>query len=157
MKLNKRLVLLTIAFVGIPVLIFLNVVSATPDSQPFYNFKRLYEKTQLRFNNDPNTRLDYLLSLLDKRFNELSYIANNQPKYLYSTSLRYTTTAGQATELVVNNRMENRKDEVKKKLESHLAAVNNLKNTYPRADEEIKFIVDAQNYLKTYLDQISAL
>ncbi|OGM04073.1 hypothetical protein A2715_04955 [Candidatus Woesebacteria bacterium RIFCSPHIGHO2_01_FULL_39_32] len=137
-------------------LFVLNAKSANPNNQPYYNAKRLYEKTLLALKTNPEKKLDYQLSLLDKRLSELSFIVlNGKSEHILKTSLRYSTTAGQSTEQVINNNLKGRSDGVKQKLESHLKVVDNLVANYPKDDGQKKFVIDASNYLKTYIIQLT--
>lgn len=151
-----KLIPFCFSLIVITVLIILNVSVANPDNQPFYNFKRLYEKVQLNLKSNSEDKLNYQFKLLDKRLTELVYIVENgNSSYVLTTSLRYSTTAGQVTELIIENNLKDQAEKTKEKFEAHLLIVKDLPQKYPKDDEEIKYIIDDANYLKIYIDLLS--
>src|SRR3990172_11929828 len=139
------------------VLLVLNTGIAMPDSQPLYNLKRLSEKTQLGLKSNQKNKLDYQYKLLDERLRELEFIVETgNSQYVLTTSLRYSTTAGQITELIINNNLKGESQKAKEKFGNHLQVVKDLPAKYPKADEEVKFIIDDVNYLTTYVNLFSS-
>jgi hypothetical protein len=155
--LSFKVVVFLLSFLVIFVLILLNVSVATPNSWPFYDFKRLYEKTRLTLISSPEDKLNYQYSLLDKRLAELTFIVENKASsQILNTSLRYSTTAGQTVEIVIDNNMTDKLEKTKQKLEGHLLIVKNLIQKYPSDDSEAKFIIDDANYLQIYINKLSS-
>jgi hypothetical protein len=156
--LNSKYFLLIITLPVIFTLSILGVKGANPNSQPLYNIKRLYEKNQLNSKSSIYDKLNYLYGLLDKRLAELEFIVKEgKSSYVLTTSLRYSTTAGQITELIIQNNLKNESQKAKEKLESHFLIVKDLPQKYPKTDEEVKYIIDDANYLKIYINQLSSL
>lgn len=155
---NFKVVLFALSLLLILVLFVMNVGVANPDSRPFYRFKRLYETVQLRFKATPEDKLDYLYSLLDKRLLELnSVVESGNSPYILNTSLRYSTTAGQITELIIQNNLKNQASKAREKFEDQFLIVKSLPSKYSKADGEVKYIIDDANYLRIYIDQLSSL
>lgn len=157
-KRKIKLILFGLSFLVILVLFIMNVGIAKPNSQPFYNVKRLYEKKQLSFKSTPEAKLNYLYQLLDERLSELVFIVKTgNSRYVLTTSLRYSTTAGQITELIIQNNLKNEAPKAKEKFENQLLIVKDLPQKYPKDDDEIKYIIDDANYLEIYIKQLSSL
>ena len=157
-KLKIKLVFFATALVAIIVLILMNVSVANPTSGVFYNLKRLYEKTQLNLRTSPRTKLIYQYKLLDNRLAELSFITGSDASpYVLSTSLRYSTTLGQITDLITQNNMVDEVPTAKEKFSTQLTVVKNLINKYPKDDGEFKYVVDDANYLEIYINKLSSL
>ena len=154
---KRKIIIFLFSLLAIFILVFLNMSVANPTSWPFYDFKRLYEKTQLSLRISPREKLNYQYGLLDKRLAELAYVVENRisPQVL-NTSLRYSTTVGQITELIVKNNLTDEVPTAKEKFNSQLAVIKNLINRYPKDDSEAKFIIDDANYLQVYVDQLSS-
>ena len=157
MKTRGKVLFFVAAFIAIFALLFLNVGKATPDNQPFYNTKRLYEKAQLKLASSPAEEVDVFSQLLDKRLSELEFIVmSGKSKHVLKTSLRYSTFAGQLTETALQNNLVEKVPEIKDKLELHRQVVRRLVEDYPRQDDEKKFVIDAVNYLTIYIEQLSS-
>lgn len=134
--------------------------SANPNDQPFFGLKRLQEKTFLKLKPDARNKVDYLSSLLDIRLLELkNLVKNKQYDYLLSSSLRYSTFAGQITELVTANNLTDKVDAIKNQFLNHQKLLDALYVAYPKNTEnlEYKYIQDDFNYLGIYLDQLSKI
>lgn len=156
--LRLKFVFFAVSALSILILVFLNVSVANPESGVFYNLKRLYEKTQLSIRTDPRNKLIYQYKLLDNRLAELSFITESGASpYILSTSLRYSTTLGQITDLIVQNNMIDEVPTAKQKFNAQLTIVKNLINKYPNDDSEFKYIVDGANYLEIYINKLSSL
>ena len=140
------------------ILVLLNISVANPTSWPFYNIRRLYEKTQLSLKSSPSGKLHYQYKLLDNRLEDLSFVTGNGAShYVLSTSLRYSTTLGQITDLVIKNNMVDEVPTAKEKFTAQLTIIKNLIDKYPKDDSEFKYIVDDENYLKIYVNKLSSL
>jgi hypothetical protein len=154
---KRKVIFFLFFFLAIFFLVFLNVSVANPASGPFYSLKRLYEKTQLSLKSSPKDKLSYQCELLDKRLTELVFIVEKgvSPAVL-SSSLRYSTTAGQITELIINNDLTDEAKIAEEKFETHLSVVESLPQKYTGDESETKFITDDANYLRVYIDQLSS-
>jgi len=156
--LSFKIVIFLFSLLVIFVLVLLNVSVANPTSWPFYNFKRLYEKTRLNLESTPSDKLHYQYKLLDNRLAELSFITENEASpYVLSTSLRYSTTLGQITDLIIQNNMVDEVPTAKEKFSTQLTVVENLISKYPKDDSEFKYIIDDANYLEIYIGKLSSL
>lgn len=134
--------------------------NANPDFPPFFGLKRIQEKVFLSLEADPSGIIDYQMALLNKRLNELKSLVNNKSySYLLTASQRYSTTAGQITELMINNNLGNKVDSIKKQFLEHQKVLNDLYIAYPKNTDnvEYKYLEDAINYLKIYLEKLSSI
>jgi hypothetical protein len=95
---------------------------------------------------------------LDERLSELVFIVEkgNSP-YVLTTSLRYSTTAGQITELIMQNNLRDEARNAKKNFEKQLLVIKTLPQKYPKDDQEIKYVIDDANYLEIYIGKLSSL
>jgi hypothetical protein len=157
-KLGLKVIFFATTIVAIIILVLMNVSVANPRSGVFYNLRRLYEKVQLSIRVDPVDKIHYQYRLLDRRLAELSFIAGSGASpYVLSTSLRYSTTLGQITDLIVQNNMTDEVLTAKEKFDMQLTIVENLINKYPKDDSEFKYVVDDANYLEIYINKLSSL
>lgn len=124
----------------------------------FYPIRRLEEKIFLKFKPDPSSKIEYTAFLLDHRLSDLVSLVNSKDhEFILSSSLRYSTTAGDLTNLILNNNFTDKIDSVKAKFKDHQEILQNLLNIYPDKDidTEWKYIQDDINYLSLYSDQLS--
>ena len=133
---------------------------ADPSIAPLFALKRIQEKVFMKMKTTPTDRLEYMSLMLDSRLNELNSIVRgkNYDHVLYS-SLRYSTLAGQMSEEVLTNNLNLRVDAVRKQFSDHLVILNDIYVFYPKntSNLEYKYIEDDINYLKIYLDKLSAI
>ncbi len=154
---KRKIIVFLFSLLIIFILLLLNISVAKPTNRPFYSLLRLYEKTQLSLKSDPKDKLNYQYELLDKRLGELDFIVRNgYSPYILTSSLRYSTTAGQITELIVNNNLKDESQKAKNKFETHMLIVKDLSNKYLKNDGEIKYVIDDINYLQKYIDLLSS-
>lgn len=149
-----------IGFLAILALLLLFSINANPDNNLLYGLKRAQEKMFLSLQVGPQQRLNYLDSLLVKRYRELEYLTNHQKTYLlWNSSLRFGATAGEMTNLILENNLKDRSNEFIAKFQKHHQAINNLLVNYPGdldpTEENSKFLSDAKNYLSLYISQLS--
>lgn len=157
-KLKLKLTLFAIGIAAIFVLVLMNISVANPESGIFFSLRRLAEKVQLSISTDPRNKLIYQYKLLDNRLADLSFVSESKAStFVLSTSLRYSTTLGQITDLIIQNNMKDEVPIALKKFNEQLTVVDNLINKYPKDDSEFKFIVDDANYLKIYITKLSTL
>ncbi len=133
---------------------------ADPSIAPLFALKRIQEKVFMKMKTTPTDRLEYMSLMLNSRLNELNSIVRgkNYDHVLYS-SLRYSTLAGQMSEEVLTNNLNLRVDAVRKQFSDHLVILNDIYVFYPKntSNLEYKYIEDDINYLKIYLDKLSAI
>lgn len=132
-------------------------LKASPDMPPLFALKRVQEKAFLKLKPNPADRVDYMSSLLNSRLQEVQDVLNHKNyTYLLYASLRYSTLAGQITDLVVVNNMTGKVPALKEQFLNHQKALDTLYVAYPKNTEnlEYKYIQDDFNYLRLYLDKL---
>lgn len=135
-------------------------VKASPDNPPFFALKRGQEKVFLKLKSTPSDRVDYMNSLLETRLQELQSQVNNKSYgYILPSASRYSTLAGQITDLVVANNMVDKVDALKSQFERHKKVLDDLYIIYPKNTDnmEYKYIQDDFNYLTLYLDKLAKI
>lgn len=139
-------------------ILLLNLDNINPNWNILYKVKRLQEKTYFNFKSDPAGKADYLSLLLDKRLVELENLTNDEKyQYLLSSSLRYAATAGELTDLVKVNNLDNKMPDLKSKFTSHKVRLQYLLDVYPKdidGNVEHKYLIDDINYLDLYLAKL---
>ncbi len=132
---------------------------ANPDSVLLFALKRVQEKAFLKLKSSPQEKVDYMVSLLNNRLDELrNLVSSKSYTYILPASLRYSTSAGEITDLVISNNLKDKVSLVKQIFVNHRKVLNDLYTIYPKNipdNEEWKFIQDDYNYLKIYLDKLS--
>ncbi|MCJ7805546.1 DUF5667 domain-containing protein [Patescibacteria group bacterium] len=126
--------------------------NAAPDSPFLFKVRRLQEKTLMFLKFSPESKAKYYEFLLERRLKDLStVIRDGEPSFILSSSLRYSTTAGQLTELIQKNKMKSEVASVSSIFKEHQKSLSELINSYPKdRDGEWKYIQDDINYLDTY-------
>lgn len=146
-----------IAFLVIAALSLILSQSASPDSPPLFALKRIQEKAFLSLKSSPEDRVEYMNSLLDRRLEELdSQVTRQSYGYILPSALRYFTTAGQITELIISQNMKDKVSSQIEKFLNHRVVLQKIYVIYPKNTEnvEYKYIEDDINYLDIYLDQL---
>lgn len=158
---KKLIVWIQVVIIGILIIASVSLIlsrNASPNSSLLFGLKRVQEKVFLSVKSGPNDKVDYMSSLLEERLKELgALIKNSSYDYLWSASLRYSTFAGQITDLIVSNRMTDRLEAVKKQFQDHKKVLNDLYVAYPKNTDnvEYKYLEDGINYLDIYLEMLS--
>lgn len=156
MKIRTQLILIfVLAFFALSLILSQN---ANPDFTPLYGLKRVQEKAFLSLKTNPKDRVDYMSALLDARLKEFeNVIKNGSYSYLWSSSIRHSTFAGQITELITANNLKDMVGPAKLQFENHKNKLNELYVAYPKNTDnvEYKYILDAINYLNAYLQKLS--
>ena len=133
-------------------------LKANPDMPPFFALKRAQEKAFLRLKSNAESQVDYMSSLLNSRLEELQNVVNHKNyDYVLRSSLRYSTLAGQITDLIVANNLTDKVEGIKKQFLNHQKLLDELYVAYPKNipdNVEWKYIQDDFNYLGLYLDQL---
>lgn len=128
-----------------------------PDNNYQYNLKRLKEKIILTFYSLwPEKKGVYYQNLLSKRLAELKYIVDNKNlAHIQKSSQRYASTAGESTEYVIKNNLNNQKINLIEILNKHLSSINSFKNNFGSETAEWRFVQYNSDYLNTYILQLS--
>lgn len=129
-------------------------------TSPFFSLKRLQENAFLMLKPTPRSKVDYMSHLLDVRLSEFeSLIKAGGKDNMPSASIRYSTFAGQITDLIIANNLKDLVDPIKNQFEKHKAKLNELYVAFPKNTDngEWKYILDAINYLNFNLDKLSKI
>lgn len=155
---NKyRIQLALIIILILTIISLLGSRKANPDNILF-PLKRAQEKVFLKLKSNPSDKVDYMSSLLESRLQELQSQVNNKSYgYILPSASRYSTLAGQITELIVANNMADKVDALKSQFERHKKVLDDLYVIYPKNTDnvEYKYIQDDFNYLILYLDKLA--
>lgn len=127
-----------------------------PES-PFYNFKRIAEKGTMATKRTPQARADYYLYLLDQRYNELDWVSKYKYEYVLSSSLRYSTTAGEAVQLVKANNLVDYKQPLLDRFAKHKKKYQYHEKTVGVVGGQRGFLRDAINYIDLYTADLENL
>lgn len=131
-----------------------------PDFPPLFNLKRLQEKTFLNFQVGLEAKVKYMSFLLEIRLGEIKHLVENkQYVFLLDASLRYSTLAGEITDLIISNNLKSQLEPTKNQFLYHKQILNNLYILYPKNTDnvEYKYLEDDMNYLDIYLNKLSKL
>lgn len=132
--------------------------SASPDSPQLFSLKRFQENKFMSLKFNPKDRLDYMRSLLNTRLEELKSQVNRKSyDYILPSASRYSTLAGQITEMVMENNMGDQIKDIKSQFSNHQKILLEIYIIYPKNTDnfEYKYIEDDINYLKIYLDKLA--
>lgn len=130
-----------------------------PSNGKLMFIKHGVEKVILATKKDPNQKAIYMNSLLDERLTELEgiVVSKNYPLFL-SASLKYSSLAGDITNLVVQYNLTNQVVNVQKKFADHEKKIYILLETNKNDNHDNwKFIQDATNYLHIYSQRLRTL
>jgi hypothetical protein len=147
--------ILATLFGGIILFVILTYLSRDvyPTSS-LYNFKRIYEKVNFILKPTPSEKAEYFTLLLDKRFDELQRVYIIDHFYILSSSLRYSTTAGEATKYIVDNNLTGNVLPLKRKFESHKKLAEKMAREYKGKGESASYIQDIANYADIYQNSL---
>lgn len=154
---NPRAQLISIILLVVISASLLLSVNANPDMPPLFALKRVQEKVFLKFKSNPIDKVDFMSNLLDSRLSELQNVFDHKSyDYILPAASRYSTLAGQITDLVVANNLTGKVDGLKNQFLSHQKIIDAIYVAYPKNTEnvEYKYIADDVNYLKLYLDKL---
>ena len=151
--------LLLIAALSITAILLVTSRNTTPLSPTSFQIKRLQEKFFMKLKQSPQEKLEYYTFLLNERLNDLSVVAkDDDSSYILTTSLRYSTTAGQMTNLIKDNGLKNQIPNVLTLFQNHRESISTLVELYPKDfSEDWKFLQDDINYLNIYSSILSQL
>ncbi len=158
----KPIVKVQLGLIVILIIFVLSLIlsqKANPNNPPVFALKRVQEKAFLKLKSSLEDRLDYMIFLLNNRLEELgSVVKDKNYNYVLPAASRYSTLAGQITELIIANNLKDKIPSITKTFEDHKKILNDLYVIYPKNipdNEEWKYIQDDYNYLKIYLDKLT--
>lgn len=160
------LILATLCLIALPVfaqeasnagqmVVEIKYEQVNPSDGVKYSFKRLSEKLKLFFLSLlPSAKTEYYETLMDRRLAELKYIIEKKQMHKFeNTTIRYFTTAGLLTSEVKNAAKE-KKDKVRKLLESHLPVLEKLMTTFDSSTAEWRFVKQDIDSLQIYIEAL---
>lgn len=138
-----------IAFFGL----FLLLSRDTMPNSGMYSFKRVKEKLVSISKRDREEKIDYQIQLLKERMKEIDFIYHSKNRYLLlSTSMRYSSTAGKLTNLVLLNNIPAQKKLVYEIFSKDKLKLKKLEVEYKWFEK--KFIADAYYSLGQYQNML---
>ena len=158
MTIRTKIQLGAILILAVFALILLLSQTATLDNPVRFSFKRIQEKAYLNLKSNPQEQLDYMSFLLDRRLEELGNQVRRQSySHILPSATRYSTLAGQITDLLVTNNLEDKIEGIKQQFLDHQKVLQDIYVMYPKNTDnvEYKYIEDDINYLKIYLDKLT--
>ena len=94
-------------------------------------FEKLGEKVTLFFKFSKKDKADYENYLIEKRLSELKYVVDSkQGNLIEETSSRYATYLSSFSDLVIKNKLSNKKNEVLNLYSRHKKILEELQNTF---------------------------
>ena len=121
------------------------------------NLKRLKEKLSLTlFHRTPTRRVNFLKVLLLRRIAELKFVVERDDiANLQNSSQRYSTTAGQITEVITKNSLNSEKEYFRKLFKDHTLLLEQLQTNYKYDSGQWLFLKWDIDYLKLYSERLS--
>lgn len=132
---------------------------ASPNNPFLFSVKRVQEKAFLALHFSKQGKLDYMSSMLNDRLGELSTVVNKQSySYVLPAASRYSTLAGEITDYILANNLKDESSLITDQFNKHQKLLRDLYVIYPKntTNVEYKYIEDDFNYLKIYIDKLSA-
>lgn len=119
---------------------------------------RIWERVTLFFKFSTNDKADYEKYLVEKRFAELKYAFDNGlGDYIEESSSRYSSYLGRLTELVVKNKMVDKKEEILKMFSIQMPLLEELLASQEYESGFWLLLQHNINYLRLYRDQINSI
>ncbi len=134
--------------------------NSTPDAPPLFGLKRVQENVFLKLKSNPDQKFEYMQTLLNRRLEELgSQVRRESYGYILPSASRYSTLAGQLTEMALVLKDKNKASSLKEQFANHQKALQQIYIVYPKNTEnvEYKYIEDDINYLKIYSDKLTQI
>ncbi len=153
---NKRL--LIFGLIIIIASLFLSSYS-DPTIPYLFSLKRSQEKVFQKLQLSDEQKLNFNQNLLNARLLELQSIVNTKSyPLILQASLRYSTTAGDITNLIINSGFKDKISLMQVVFSNHQKVFQQLIDNYPKDyNVEWKYLQDDFNYLKIYKDQLSKI
>jgi hypothetical protein len=131
---------------------------STPANSILFNLKRGQEKVFQASKFTIKSKVEYQQSLLGWRLWEISQLIDSGDyDLLYSACLRYSTTAGQITDLVLTTNNQILISSINSFFGDQILFNQKLLANYPQSfNKEWKYLVDNINYLNIYRGKLSS-
>ncbi len=160
-KINKtKLQIAAILILAVFALSLIFSQKTNPDNKLLFALKRIQEKAFLSLKGNAGDRLDYMSSLLDTRAEELDSMVKAETYCcILNAALRYSTLAGEITEMIEANNMKDKVPAITSQFQKHKEILQKTYIIYPKNMDnfEYKYIEDDINYLDLYLDKLSKI
>lgn len=155
----RQVKILLIGILSIVAILLIASRNATPLTPTSFQVKRLQEKIFMKLKPTPQAKFRYYSFLLNERLKDLSAVAgDDDPSYILTTSLRYSTTAGELSDLIKSNNLTDQIPGVLILFNNHQKSISALVASYPKDfNEDWKFLQDDINYLEIYSSMLSQL
>lgn len=128
-----------------------------PDSN-FYNFKRIFEKGKMATLRTPEAKTEYSMYLINERFEEIEHVIEKKEYDLVlSTSLRYSTTAGETVEIVRAHNLTAFRKPIEQTFATHKKKFAHYEDTVIVEGGHLGFLRDAINYLDLYSENLKSV
>lgn len=154
----KKLVFTIVVNVLITLSVVAILIYSAQDAHPasgLYNLKRVEEKLILATKTTPDARVDYYIVMLNERQGEIKMVmVSKDYRHLLDTSLRYTSQAGEATNIVVATNDINGTQKLRDQFSKDRELFVEYMKILPQSTPELKHLQDGLNYLKIYEDQL---
>lgn len=131
--------------------------TVNPSDEYKFAYKRLTEKIILFFLSPfADKKANYLVKTVDSRLAELGYVAQHKDvANIQTTSQRYFTTVGNATNYILSQNLSSQKQLLQKKLGDHLGILKQLESNFNDTTAEWRFLQHDFEYVKDYLNQLA--
>lgn len=150
----KKLVFTIVINVLITLSVITILIYSARDAHPasgLYNLKRVGEKIVLTSKVSDDAKIDYYFELLNRRQDEMKRVYGDQEyRYLLETSLRYTSLAGETTNLIIATNNTQKADDLRVLFVAHKENINNMRKYIPKDIVEDTYLQDALNYIDIY-------
>lgn len=159
-KIKTRIQLGIIAIMVIFAISLVLSQTADPSNPPLFALKRVQEKAFFSLKSTPQQKVDYMSTLLDNRLVEIkNQVYSKNYGYILPSALRYSTLAGQITEIIAASDMRDKVPAIVSQFSNHKKVLNDVYVIYPKNTDnvEYKYIEDDINYLDLYLDKLSKI
>lgn len=153
-----KIILTLIANILITLLVIAGLIVASQDANPtssLYTLKRVGETILFMTKITPQEKAAYYEVLLDRRLQEVKRVyKEKQYEALLETSLRYSSTAGIATQYIVQHNLTDASKQLKEVFENDKVELEKMRNALPKNNVDGKYLTDAINYTTTYAEQL---
>lgn len=131
-------------------------VNIMPKDGLKFVLKRMGEKIMLTaYSIMPNKKCYLYQNLIESRLSELYAIAKEKDiANIETTSSRYSSTVGQATDYVLSKQLTDCKNSMKDKLSKHVPALKQAQEGFDYVTAEWRFIENDINTLKIYSEKL---
>lgn len=131
-------------------------VNIMPKDGLKFVLKRMGEKIKLTvYSAMPNKKCYLYQDLIESRLSELYSIAKEKDiANIETTSSRYSSTVGQASDYALSKQLTDCKNSLKSKLSNHLPVLEQAKEGFDYVSAEWRFIENDINSLKIYLEKL---